>query len=103
MMTLTTGLLISTACLFVLCVVSLYYNIKHGMLIIRTTELIENALDLLDERHASINEVLKIPLFHDSPQIRQVLEDIERSRDAVLEVANYIASVDTETVEATEL
>ena len=96
-MTLTTiGLIISTFCLFVALVVSLYFNLKHGLLILRTTELIEIALDLLDERHASINQVLEIPLFYDSPQIRQVLDDIEKSRDAVLEVANYIASVDTE-------
>jgi hypothetical protein len=94
---LTAGLTTLTLCLLITCVVSIYFNIKHGLLILRTTELIEIALDLLDERHASINRVLEIPLFYDSPQIRQVLEDIERSRDAVLEVANYIAAVDAET------
>lgn len=77
-------------------IVSIYFNIKHALLILKTTDLIELALDLLDERYASISEVLEIPIFYDSPQIRQVLDDIEKSRDAVLMVANYIASVEDE-------
>jgi len=87
-------LLISTIFLTLISGISLYFNFKHGLLILKTTDLIENALDSLDERYESINKILEIPIFYDSPQIRQVLDDIELSRDSILKVANYLASVE---------
>ena len=88
------ALSVAVVFLLVVCVISLRYNIKHGILLLEMTGAIEDALDLLDERYKSINDVLEIPLFFDSPQIRQVLTDIEASRDAILQVANYVTVVD---------
>jgi len=97
MTTLEICLLITSICLLVTTCVSMYFNIKHGLLILKTTDSITRALDLLDERYESISEILQIPLFYDSPQIRQVLDDVEASRNAILRVANYIAVVESET------
>jgi len=94
MTSLEIGLLAAVGCLLPMCIVSIYYNIKHGLLILKTTDSIEQALDLLDARYTSINKVLEIPLFYDSPQIRQVLDDIEGSRNAILQVANYMAHIE---------
>ena len=49
---------------------------------------------MLDERYRSISEILEIPLFYDSPQIRQVVSDIKVSRDSVLKIAQSFASID---------
>ena len=49
---------------------------------------------MLDERYRSISEILEIPLFYDSPQIRQVVNDIKVSRDSVLKIAQSFASID---------
>ncbi len=66
-------------------------------MILRTVDGIEEALDLLDEKYASISDILEIPLFYDSPQIRKVHEDLKASRDAILNVANLLGNVeDTE-------
>ena len=94
MTTLELLLSISTSVLALISVISLYFNFKHGMLILKTTDLIEAALDSLAERYESISKILEIPIFYDSPQIRQVLDDIELSRDSILKVANYLASVE---------
>ena len=85
------------AFVFLLLVVSVYYNYKHAVVILRTVDGIEEALDLLDEKYASISDILEIPLFYDSPQIRKVHEDLKASRDAILNVANLLGNVeDTE-------
>ena len=94
MTTLELLLSISTSLLTVACIVSIYFNLRHGILILKTTDLIESALDSLDERYESISKILEIPIFYDSPQIRQVLDDIDLSRDSILEVANYLAAVE---------
>ena len=52
------------------------------------------SLDKLDDRYESISKVLEIPLFYDSPQIRQVVKDIKECRDSVLYVANEIGRLE---------
>ena len=74
--------------------VSLYFVVRFGLVILRIEDAIEESLDVLDERYRSISEILEIPLFYDSPQIRQVVNDIKVSRDSVLKIAQSFASID---------
>ena len=54
----------------------------------------EQSLDRLDERYESISKVLEIPLFYDSPQIRQVVADIKSCQQSILFVANEIGRLE---------
>lgn len=74
--------------------VSAYYNYKFGRSLIRMEDALETSLDKLDERYESISEVLKIPLFYDSPQIRQVVADIKECQNSILYVANEIGRLE---------
>lgn len=76
-----------------------YYLIKFSLIILQMQDAFEEMLDVLDERYRSISKVLEIPLFYDSPQIRQVVNDIKVTRDTVLLVANRFASIDSTAVE----
>ena len=76
--------------------VSLYFNYKHGVLLINIIDQIESAIEVLDEKEISISEVLQVPLFYDSPQIRQVHKDIADCRDTVLQIALSLGHVETE-------
>ena len=42
----------------VLLIASIYYNVKFGIKILNMQDSIETALDILDEREESINEIL---------------------------------------------
>ena len=57
-------------------------------------DALEQSLDKLDERYESISKVLEIPLFYDSPQIRQVVKDIKDCQDSILYVANEIGRLE---------
>ena len=83
-------------------VISVYYNIKHGLLILKFIESLEDTLDILDQKYTSISEVLEIPIFYDSPQIRGVLEDIRDSRDSILVVANQLGRLEDFEIEDSE-
>ena len=80
----------------VLLCVSIYYNYKFARTIFRVEDAIELSLDELDERYGTISEVLEMPLFFDSPQVRKVIEGISASRDAVLYVANQLTRVEVD-------
>ena len=79
--------------LFLLLCVSVYLTIKMGMIILTIEDTIEDCLDILDERYNSISKVLEIPIFFDSVEVRQVVGDINMSRDAILVVANKLANI----------
>ncbi len=96
MTTLEITLIISNVLFFSLLVTSAYFNIKYGIFILKITEAVEDSLDILDTKYASISKILEIPLFFDSPQVRNVLKDIEESRDSILYVANLIGDVEEE-------
>lgn len=76
--------------------ISIYFNYKHGILIIRTIDEIEVALDVLDQKYESVSKILEIPLFFDSPQIKQLHNDIGACRDSILQVASSLGNVDIE-------
>ena len=85
--------------LVVLLGVSLYYLVKFALIILRIEDAIEETLDVLDERYRSISKILEIPIFYDSPQIRQVIQDIKMTRDSLLLIANRFASIDSQSIE----
>ena len=84
------GLSIYAAIVTVLLGVSAYYNYKFGRTLIRMEDALEQSLDSLAERYESISAVLEIPLFYDSPQIRQVVTDIKECQQSIIYVANEI-------------
>ena len=71
----------------IMLLVSVFYCIKFAIIIIKTQENVEKSLDILDEKYEDISNILTIPLFHDSQEIRRVLQDIDIARQSVLEVA----------------
>lgn len=78
-----------------LVVVSLFAY-RSAMAILRVQDAIEESLDVLDKRYESISKILKIPLFYDSPEIKRAVDDIRKSREAVLYVANQLTTIQEE-------
>ena len=97
------SLLAITSCvLFVLLCVSLYFNFKFGVLILKTIDALEESLDILDERYRAMSEISKRPVFFDSLEIRQMISEITKSRDAILYIANLISYSDEDYVKKLE-
>jgi hypothetical protein len=82
------------AVLLLLLSVSLYFNYKHGVIIITLVDAVEDSLSVLDEKEESISRILEIPLFYDSPQVRQVHNDIIDCRDSILSIAYALGNAD---------
>jgi hypothetical protein len=79
-----------------------YFAYKNAMIIFRVQDAIEESLDILDNRYESISKILKIPLFYDSPEIKNAVNDISKSRDAILYVANQLTSIQEQEDEGRE-
>lgn len=77
--------------LTVLLFVSVYYNIKFGIIILKTQDAIEECLDILDERYVTFSKILEKPVFFDSIEVRQVIQEIKIAQDSILVVANNLS------------
>lgn len=70
--------------------VALYKLFRFSMILIKLEDTIEECLDILDERYKSMSEILEIPVFFDSTEVRRVVNDIRASRDSLVVVANKL-------------
>lgn len=76
--------------LAVMLLISLYYCIKFAFLIIKIQENLEDSINLIEEKYEKISEILEIPVFFDSPEVKKVVEDLDQARLALLYVADIM-------------
>ena len=88
--------------IILLCVllgVSLRYNIKFGLTILRVEDAIEESLDLLDIKYMSLSKILEKPIFFDSIEVRQTVDEIRATQELVLYIANRLAAIEENKIE----
>lgn len=75
-------------------IIQAVYLVKFARTILDFETKIENALDEIDECYGAINQVLEKPLFYDSMEVRQVLNQIKKISDIILDIARQIGTVE---------
>ena len=79
-----------------------YKLFKFSMIIIEFEDNIEACLDLLDTRYKSMSEILEIPVFFDSVEVRRVINDITACRESLVIVANKLTKNTRSEIESKE-
>ena len=86
-------LIVAVALLLLLCSVSIFYAVKFGLVILRLEDVIEAALDDLDERYKNLANIASKPVFFDSIEVRQCIQEIQNSRDVIQLIALNLTSI----------
>jgi len=73
-------------------VVSIYFNYRFAIFILRIEDTIEDCLDQLDEKYKTFSKILEKPVFFDSIEIRQVIQEIKSSQELILLIANRLSN-----------
>jgi hypothetical protein len=89
--------------LFFLLIFFVYYCIKFALIVLNIQDKLENSLTKIDEKYIRINEILEIPLFFDSPEIRRLLFEIEETRDIILDISYELSNIDKPKKEYSDL
>ena len=87
-------LIIATAFLAVLTIVCGYYAVKFGLVILKLEDVIENSIDALEESGSVLTKISEKPVFFDSVEIRQCINEITKARNTVMNIAYTLASID---------
>ena len=77
---------------------SLYFCIKFTIIIIKMQEVIEESLDIIDEKYNNLSKILEIPLFHNNTEIKNAINEVQETRDVLLYIANQLVK-DKKTLE----
>jgi len=86
-------ILIGLCCiLFSLCLFFAWKLYKFSIIIMNIEDAIEDSLDILNQRYGKMNEILQKPVFFDSMEVRQVINDIRDCHNAILLVANKLTN-----------
>ena len=67
-----------------------YKLYQFSIIIINVENAIEDSIEILNERQASISKILEKDVFFDSVEVRQAIADIKSSQDAIIIVANIL-------------
>jgi len=91
-----TALFIITLLLLIAALVALFFSVRKNLQYSETFEnailQIEESLDILNVCHERVDLKSKLELFLDEPVVRELMDDITTSRDAIALVASKIHS-----------
>jgi len=96
---------ILTACVLLLLALLAFVSyklFKFSMIIIEFEDNVAECLDIFDERYRAMSEILEIPVFFDSVEVRRVINEISECRDSLVIVANKLTKNTESEVEAKE-
>ena len=83
---------ITLSILLLVTILASYYCIKFALVLLKIQDALEASLDAIDEKHQKMSEILERPLFYDSPEVRQVLDEIDNTRVLLHEIAYALSS-----------
>lgn len=63
-----------------------------GLTILRVQDVLEESIEVFDNRVESMEGILAIPLFSDSPEIKSLQKDMIACRDATLDIAYALSN-----------
>ena len=69
-----------------------YYCIKFALIIINMQNSLEEALDKIDTKYNRLTQVLEIPVFFDSPEIKSIIQEVQGVQDVVLSLASDLSN-----------
>tara|TARA_Y100000592_G_C5246543_1_gene210831 strand:+ start:232 stop:513 length:282 start_codon:yes stop_codon:yes gene_type:complete len=75
-----------------LLIVFIFYCIKFALIILKVKDAIEESLEKIDESYYKISEVLNIPIFYNSKEVKIVIDEIKNSRDILLFIARNLTN-----------
>lgn len=78
------------AVLILISAFSIYFCIKFAIIIIKMQEVIEESLDIIDQKYNNLSKILEIPLFHNNTEIKNAIKEVQETRDVLLYIANQL-------------
>ena len=95
-------LVIISVFLFIYSCVASYYSIRFAMIILNVEDEIEYSLEELEKSSLKLSEILKKPIFFDSIEVRQCMQEIGNTERLINTIAQRLSSISKNNITAKE-
>jgi len=85
---------------FIALLLSAKYLYKFSMKILDLEDKTNSSIDVLEEKYKKMSEILERPVFFDSVEVRQVVNDIYDCQKAIYDIAVSIGDIEEEEVKS---
>lgn len=72
-------------------VVAVTFAMRYGRMVLNWENTINEALDEMNDSYERMSQIRNTPLFVNSPEVQQLLNEIDRARGAVLWTATALS------------
>lgn len=55
-------------------------------------DVLNESLDLIDNKYRNISKILETPIFYDSTEVKRILKELEDVKVLILYIANKLAN-----------
>lgn len=85
-------MLITIIILSIMLIISLFYLIKFAIIVIKVQDAIERSLEELDDSYKNVSSLMKTSVVYDSSEVRLLLNEIEKTINVILKIANILTT-----------
>ena len=67
--------------------VTVFYLVKFTRIILNVESVLEESLEVIDVSYNKMSDILEIPIFFNSPEVRRTVDEISKARQVIFNIA----------------
>ena len=80
----------------VFALVATFYCLKFALILIKIEDELEIAIEELDKSYVVLEQILQKPVFFDSVEVRQCINEIKNAQRLVMIISNKLQNIESE-------
>ena len=88
--------------LAIISIIFIISTIRLVLILFKIEDAIEESLDIIDSKYENISKILETPVYYDSQEIKQVVNNLVEAKESLLTISNIISLNKTEEFDDSE-
>ena len=77
--------------LAIISIIFIISTIRLVYILFKIEDAIEESLDIIDSKYENISKILETPVYYDSQEVKQVVNNLIDAKESLLRIANIIS------------
>ena len=77
--------------LAIISIIFIISTIRLVYILFKIEDAIEESLDIIDSKYENISKILETPVYYDSQEVKQVVNNLVDAKESLLRIANIIS------------
>ena len=77
--------------LAIISIIFIISTVRLVYILFKIEDAIEESLDIIDRKYENISKILETPVYYDSQEVKQVVNNLVDAKESLLRIANIIS------------